>query len=228
MRCRKNLGFTLIELLVALSIFAVVATLSVQGMHNLVEAKTVQRRHTDSLNEKQLLHAILSQDLSQIVKRPIRLDGSALLVAFRGEIADGRPRGSAQAESSLLEFTRAGLPNPEGMAPRSTLQRVEYFLRGKQLFRRVWGHVDRDASTAHTDKLLLDGIDAFAMEYIDITNRPHPNWFLSPPNSPHHSAHSKVEHADLPVAIRMRLQVKDYGSVEWWFRLPGGRRAQAI
>ena len=125
----------------------------------------------------------------------------------------------------MLSLTRAGVPNPEGKAPRSTLQRVEYYLLGQQLLRRTWPNLDRGSEDTPTDKVLLSDISSLKLEYLDVAGRVRPNWRLA---SEMPTANASEERPDLPVAVVVKLSLVNYGELEWWLMLPGGRRALAI
>lgn len=229
MSSRNNLGFTLIEVLVALAIFAVMAALAVGGMANLVASKEAQTSHASAFNATQLGYAMLQQDLSQVVKRAVKLPENKRLPSFIGEVASGRPQAISSDEQALLAFTRAGLPNPQALAARSTLQRVEYFLLGKNLMRRTWPNLDPHLDPANpdvpNDKLLLAGVNSLQLDYLDVAGNTKPSWRLATTTPVSTEIDERV---DLPVAVIMKLDLENYGAVEWWFALPGGRRALAL
>ncbi len=54
-----------------------------------------------------------------------------------------------------MEFTRAGLTNPQGRELRSSLQRVALLCAKNQLVRRIWNHLDIPKRQIYQDKILL-------------------------------------------------------------------------
>lgn len=151
-------GLTLPELLIALLVFAMISGAAVYALRLSVEGRE-QLEHVDKdIREFQIMRQVLKQDFSGIVLRKVRDDfGNSLPAAFLG--GKGLSfRLPAEGEKSLMVFVRRGWTNPDNRAPRSTLQAVEYLIKGEDLVRRVRPYLDDARGQPRTDRVLIAGV----------------------------------------------------------------------
>lgn len=137
-------GFTLLEMLIALGVFAVIGVMSSQILSGIIDLSDTVRNRSDQLAELQRAMFIISRDVEQMTRRPVR-DGFGDSTAA---IIIGEP---------LIEFTRRGWQNPL-RAPRSELQRVAYTVTDGHLVRQFWPLLDRGPDTEPIDQVLLRGV----------------------------------------------------------------------
>ncbi|MDX3908862.1 MAG: type II secretion system minor pseudopilin GspJ [Sphingobium sp.] len=149
-------GFTLIELLVALTIFAMLAGAGVLLLGNSVSAQGAIKVRLDDMATLERMDGALSADLGQAVSRISRTDTGTLAPAFFAN-----PQGE---NTPALQFVRAGRSNFSD-APRSSLQKVEYWVRQGRLERRTYDHVDGGA--AAEPAALLEGVQSVAWRFRD-------------------------------------------------------------
>lgn len=201
---KKIAGFTLIELLVAMLIFAVLGTAAYQGLFQVQRVRDGVIEQTDQLAKLQRAFYWMSDDVAQIVDRPVRSTlGSlvpALIVSEQGE--------------SVIEFTRAGWSNPAGdvLPPRSNLQRVAYSLDGDRLLRKYWYHLDNADEDVTRRRLLLDKVTDLSLRFLDSDAEWHDSW---PPSS------ADSEEVSLPAAIEFKIELDDSWKITRLFALPG-------
>lgn len=199
-------GFTLIELLVALAIFGVLALLAYGGLGSMLNTRAMTDDRADALRDLQLAYRSLSRDIEDWVPR-----------AIRDEFGQTRPALSAGEQFGVaLELTRGGWRNPAEQA-RSTLQRVAYGVRDKQLFRSTWLSLDRSSDATPQEHPLLDGVTELRLRFLDINNVWQQTWppqgqftFTGAPTSPLP-----------PRAIEVVMITDRWGELRWLFRLPG-------
>ena len=122
-------GFTLIEILIALSVFAIVATLTSTVLFSSFNTRIRVNRHADRLVSLQLAISLIERDTEQTLVRAIRTNEMKLDPAFTGQ-------------SYYMEFTRSGMANPRSLEKQSTLQRVALVCLNHQLLRRSWESLD--------------------------------------------------------------------------------------
>jgi general secretion pathway protein J len=190
-------GFTLLELLVALAIFAVVAALAYGGLRVVLDARERTDAQAQRLAEIQMALAFLTRDLEQAVDRPIR-----------DELGDRRPA-LLGGTGAALEWTHGGWRNPAGQA-RSSLQRVAYAHDANRLVRRSWAVLDRAHDSAGNDTVLLEGVTALELRFLDGQMEWQTFW---PP---------AIEDAPgLPRAVELRLELEDGTGISRLVRLPG-------
>ncbi|NYQ85965.1 GspJ family T2SS minor pseudopilin variant LspJ, partial [Escherichia coli] len=67
----KNKGFTLIEILIALTVFAILATITSSTLYYAFNTRTRVNAQAERLNALQLAISIIQQDTSQTVERAI-------------------------------------------------------------------------------------------------------------------------------------------------------------
>ena len=141
---RRRRGFTLLEMLVALGVFAVIGLMSSQILSGIVDLSDNVRDRSDQLAELQRAMFIISRDIEQMTRRPVRDafgDSTAAIII-------GEP---------LIEFTRRGWQNPL-RSPRSELQRVAYTVVDGDLVREFWPLLDRGPDTEPIGQVLLPGV----------------------------------------------------------------------
>ncbi len=147
-------GFTLLEIMVALFIFAMVTTLSLIGLKNVIDAQQIIERHVAQLHEMELSQLILQRDFDQIIDRPIIDQNNQIQPSVYGN-------------NNYIEFTRAGYINPMAISDRSELQRVAYFVQNNQLIRRSWAELDRTQNTPVVDKVMMNNVINIKLRYLN-------------------------------------------------------------
>jgi len=194
-------GFTLLELLVALAIFAVLAAAIYGSLAMLITTSTRLDEAGKSLRELQTTMRILSRDLTQVINRPVRGGYDEELPALRWPGPDDQ-----------LEMTSLGRSNPLHQA-RSNLQRVAFRVKEGRLERLVWPVLDQAQDSTPFIQPLLTGVSSMEVSFQTGPEQLFPDWPPSrpPPNAP-----------ALPKAVRVVLEVKEWGRLERVFLLAGG------
>ena len=141
---RERHGFTLLEMLIALGVFAVIGLMSSQILSGIVDLSDTVRNRSDQLAELQRAMFIISRDVEQMTRRPVR-------------DAFGDSTAAIIVDQPLIEFTRRGWQNPL-RSPRSELQRVAYTVADGDLVREFWPLLDRGPDTAPIAQVLLQGV----------------------------------------------------------------------
>src|SRR5437660_10088382 len=108
---KKVKGFTLIEILIALTVFAILATLTSSSLYYAFNIRTRVNAQAERLNTLQLAISIIQQDISQTVERGVRGNEMRLFPVFIGR-------------AKYLELTPDGHVNPDALETRSTLKRI--------------------------------------------------------------------------------------------------------
>ncbi|MDX3901154.1 MAG: type II secretion system minor pseudopilin GspJ [Sphingobium sp.] len=149
-------GFTLIELLVALTIFAMLAGAGVLLLGNSVSAQAQVKARLDDLAAVQRAGGAIGGDLAQALPRISRTEAGTLAPAFWGH--DGGE------DAPVLQFVRGGWSNLN-QQPRSSLQKIEYWVRQGRLERRSYPYVD--GAPGQEPAALLDGVEDVALRFRD-------------------------------------------------------------
>lgn len=153
-------GVTLPELLISLLVFAMISGVAVYALRLTVEGRDQLGLADASIRDMQIARLIIKEDLMQAVPRVTRDEfGNSNPGAFLGGkgLAFRVPK---DGEATLMAFVRAGWDNPDGLAPRSTLQAVEYVLAGDKLIRRTRPYLDDARGQPRTDRTLITGVEA--------------------------------------------------------------------
>ena len=152
--------------------------------------------------------------IGQVVDRPIRDEFGGWESALEG----------GPLARQNLALTRAGWHNTVEI-PRSTLQRVAYYLEDEQLVRANWAVLDRVGSSEPNEVVLLRNVESFDVQFLADINRLQlnrgieldrrlweDNWLadVSQPDSV----------VDLPTALIIRLEISGWGEVERLYVLP--------
>lgn len=191
-------GFTLVELLIALFVAALMFAIGYGAITQSLESRDRVRIQQQRLGDLQRGMRTFVQDFVQVAPRPVRdalgtADEPALL-------ADPRT-------TSLVSFTRGGVSNFAGLQ-RPELQRIEYLLDGTDLVRLVWPVLDRTQAVTPRRRVLLRGVTAVRLRYMDASRQ----WLDQWP-SPLVSGPPARRLRQRPIAVELTLEVTDIGSV---------------
>lgn len=202
---RAPTGFTLIELIVVIAVFGVFAAMAYGGLNYVLTARRDIEVQLDRTAEWQKAFQRLRNDVELAAPRTAR-DGF------------GQPQAAFLFETfgARIEFTRSGWRNPLFL-PRASLERVVYRYdeKTKELLRETWRVLDR-AQDGEPQKLVLLGrIDDARWRFMDSNRQWQQRW---PPSTT--TTASTTASAQLPKAIELTLDTKDWGKVVWLLR-PG-------
>ena len=199
-------GFTLLEILIALSVFAILATITSSAMFHAFNTRAKVSAQSARLSDLQLTMALIRRDTLQIVERSVRGNELHLFPPFTGQ-------------SNFIEFTRGGEVNPLGSAKRSTLKRVAYLCRKNQFIRRSWDVLDTPSRSQHQDKILLDNLNECSFAYLAHNQQILPEW--------HEYALKQDQRQEtLPTAIQFTFNLTDWGNMSLLFILPSAFYAE--
>lgn len=192
-------GFTLIEILIAITIFAILATLTSSILYYAFNTRERVMEQTNRLASLQLAMSLLERDAIQIINRQIRRNEMQLVSAFIGR-------------DNYTEFTRGGLPNPDSLEKRSTLSRIGLLCQDNQLIRRSWPSLDSINKDQYSDKVLLTDLTQCKFSYLNKTLQVLSEWQESVGNQ------EQVE--PLPKAIQLNLTLKYWGKMSILLPIP--------
>ncbi|MEH6699033.1 MAG: type II secretion system minor pseudopilin GspJ [Brevundimonas sp.] len=198
MRRRTRAGFTLTEVLIALTIFALIAAAGTAVMGVSIDSRFAVKAASERLAEVQRLRALLKADVSQAVARP--LAGGDGLVPLR-------TRATVGADPTLvLALTRTGAG--VGLAEDgSGLIGIEYHLVEDRLERRVRPHPD--APGPGVVQVVATGVTVAEASFVSLG-------VDTPVFEP------RIRQT-MPDAVRLRLTLETYGSLDQWLLIGSGR-----
>ena len=207
-------GFTLVEVLVAMAITALISVVAYGALSSALSgAESVRSAMVRSQDINQTL-ALLSRDIRQVVNRSISDEFDQRAPALSGGELSRYP----------LTLTRAGWDNSTG-APRSTLQRVSWWIEDDVLWRAHFPVLDRTPGTEAIETAMLEDVERFEVRFLPTINDVksdrddviddrnwRENWVLD------------VSQPDLelptPAAIEIVLQLARLGEVRRLYVLP--------
>lgn len=211
---RSEAGFTLVEVLIAMAITAFVAVVGYTGLTTVITGVDSLRQETRQLEELNRAFQVLGRDLHQFVDRSVYDEFGSRLSSMEG--------GELAAQS--LSFTRAGWHNSVGL-PRSSLQRVAYYVDEDKLIRASWPVLDRTGAIEPVEVVLLREVDTFEVRFLGAldeleVNRDsqidrrfwQENWI--------HDVSRPDALAEPPIAVEVRLLVPQWGELERLYVLP--------
>lgn len=198
---KRKAGYTLLEVLVALTVFAILATITASAMYHAFNTRARVNDQANQLNAIQVTMALIARDTTQVADRSI----------FGNEMHHFPP---FVGESTYLEFTRGGSVNPSEQERRSTLKRVAYICAGKKLIRRGWESLDTPARKNRQDKVLLDNLEACSFAYLSHSRQILPEWRT-------YATQQTQKQETLPIGLQFNLTISEWGNMTLLFILPG-------
>jgi general secretion pathway protein J len=139
----RQQGFTLLEIVIALAIFSVMSMMAYAGLAAILDARASSVPRAQQLAQLQTTLYLLNEDLSQVIKRPIR-----------DQLGSSEPAFSIGRGNEILVFTRT-VPSWLANSSETNLLRVSYSLEKEALYRRVWTIPDRTQQTEYRRRKLL-------------------------------------------------------------------------
>ncbi len=210
MKRNAQFGLTLPELLIALLIFALISGAAVYALRLSVEGREQLEEADRDLRDMQVMRLIVKQDLTNIVLRSVRDEfGKPYPAPFLG--GDGLsflPR--IDGERLLMAFVRRGWDNPDDLAPRPTLQAVEYLIVGDALVRRIRPYLDDARGQKRTDRVLLGDVSSVRISFFAGGETSAGLNFVDLWPAPQGVG-------EAPGAIRLTLATKRFGEIEQLF-----------
>ena len=148
-------GFTLVEVLIAMAITALMSVVAYTGLSSALSGAESLRSASGLAHDINQTLALLSRDLRQVVNRPVVDEFGQVVPALMGGAMAREP----------LSLTRAGWHNSSA-APRSTLQRVRWWLEDDRLWRGYFPVLDRTAGTETVETAILEGVERFELRFL--------------------------------------------------------------
>lgn len=199
-RLRQH-GFTLLEVLIALTVFAILATITSTALHHAFTTRSHINEQANTLNEMQMALTLLARDSQQVLARSIHAANMQEFPAFIGQ-------------KTYYEFTRDGIINPLAMEQRSSLKRVAILCQGDKLIRRSWLALDPMSRKQFEDKVLMTRLSACQFNYLNRNLQLLPEWRGSIGGS------SRIAKEPLPKAIQVNLTLAGWGSFNYLLLIP--------
>ena len=197
-RCRltEKSGFTLIEMVIAVAIFAVMMVIAYPGLTHIAAIGDQVGRSNRQLSQLQFALTYLNRDWMQVSTRKI-LDQY------------GDEQSNIVIADNSISFTRSGWNNLL-QHKRSELQRVQYLVEDNQLIRRHWLSLDQGIAEEPVTAVVLDEVELFEIHFIDSSEAPIEQW----PNP--------AGIANNPIALSVKLELKQFGQVQRIMETPQG------
>lgn len=196
----KIRGFTLIEVLIALSIFAILASITSSAMIQAFNTKERLTQQSDQLNTLEMAVLLFKQDTQQILARGILSDDFHSFPPFIGQ-------------PHYVEWTRGGVVNPMGTGQGKTLQRVAFLCKNGQLYRRHWQVLDGPHRKQYHDQLLLTQLTQCQFQFVA-----HNKQIL--PVFREFTMQQNQQQDMLPLAIQLTLELTNWGKMSLLFIIP--------
>lgn len=197
-------GFTLLEMLVAIAIFASLSMGAYQVLQGVLTSDEVAKKKEARLSELQLAFTLMERDITQMVPRSGRIDGE------NNKVLLAASRFGQQSDDWGMAFIRGGWLNPDGMLPRSGLQRVGWRLKDHKLERLSYLYPDPVIGTEPRIQPMLDRVTALRIYFYD-KGAWKEEW---------------TQRNVLPYGLAVELDLEDYGTIRRQFLIgAGGQRA---
>lgn len=197
---KQKQGFTLVEVLIALTVFALLATLTSSSLYYAFTTRTHVNTEVEQLNSLQLAVSLIQQDLLQTTERAIRGNEMRLFPIFVGQ-------------PQYLELTRSGNDNPQSIEKRSHLKRIALLCLEGLLLHRTWSSLDPVDRNTYEDKILLDNVADCHFNYLNQSLQLLSEWREQA------LAQNQVKEP-LPKAVQINVTLQKWGEMKLLFIIP--------
>jgi general secretion pathway protein J len=167
------------------------ATLAYSGLRTVISTSSGVQRQIKRLESLQRCMMFIERDIRQMVARPVNTDVAKLRNAVE----------LSATGQVIIEFTRAGQPNPAGLT-QSGLQRVGYHFQEGVLTRHVWGLVDHLQDEEPVEMKLMDQLNKVEFRLLDKSFKWQTGW-----------GEKKEQLEEIPVAVEVTLDHKQWGII---------------
>lgn len=198
----KQQAYTLIEILVALTVFAILASITAGSMYHAFNTRDRLTKQSNQMNQIQLALMYLEKDMQHVVYRPTMGPDMQIYPGFIGK-------------ANYIEFTRELFDN-DG---QPTLKRIAYHCNPHELIRRQWHAVDMPNRDDFHERVLLYHVTACQFAYVTHHHEILHQWRASAlPTSPNR--------LPLPIGIQLTVTLQEAGSMTLLFPIPRGLYAE--
>lgn len=191
-------GFTLLELLVAMAVFGIIGAMALGGLNAVISQTTQAHAQMERLTALQRTLRLMTNDLASLQPRWVR---DELGTQWEPPLVTDR------AGTFLLRVSRGGWSNPAGLPHRGTLQRVQYRIDDGTLIREYWPVMDHVLGQEPRREELLNEVSSLKFLYLDDQGEWQAEW-------PPLQRGTAVRTAARPRAVRIQLELKDWGQIE--------------
>ena len=189
-------GFTLIEIMVAMAIMALIGVGAISVLNTATRSTDKIKINGNRLNDIQRAFMIMSNDMQQLTTRLVRDEYGDRMPSMKSDI---------QASAPYVRFTRLGRRNPAQL-PRSNLEHLLYVVEDKTLHRISYTYVDGMVEDQGLKRPMLQNVEDMKVQFFD-GEEWHDFW---PLNEGLEDGQPNL----LPVAVKMELELTDYGKLE--------------
>ncbi len=195
-------AFTLLEIIIAMAISALIGVGAMSLLDDATIAHKNMQKQGNRYNQIERAWLFISNDIQQLAPRK-----------FRDEFGDKKDNlfSDDLNGTTHLSFTRLGRRNPAGLA-RSNLEKLSYLVEEEKLKRISYAYPDGMNLEQGLNRTLLDDVETLEVNFFDGEEW---NDFWPADTSLSNSEGSNGN--NLPVAIKISLQLKDLGLVERLF-----------
>ncbi|WP_444996880.1 type II secretion system minor pseudopilin GspJ [Aliikangiella sp. IMCC44359] len=192
----KQKGFTLIEIMVAMAILALVGVGALSLLNTATTKTNAMKVSGDRLNNVMRAFLFISNDMQQLTLRQVRDEYGDKIPSMKSDL---------QASTPYIRLTRLGRRNP-ALLPRSNLEHLIYTVEDKVLNRTSYAYTDGMAENQGVKRPILEDVEDMKISFYD-GEQWYDYWPLS--DDP-----EQEESKLLPIAVKMKLELTDYGVIE--------------
>ena len=197
----RQSGFTLIEIMVAMAIMALISVGALAVLNKATNSNDYIKRTGDRLNNVQRAFMFISRDMQQLTLRQVRDEFGDKQASMKSDL---------QASTPYIRLTKLGRRNPAQL-PRSNLEHLIYTVEDKVLYRTSYTYADGMSADAGLRRPILKAVNDMKIAFYDGEDW-HDYWPLTEGNEEDASN-------TLPVAVKMILELRDYGQIERLYAL---------
>lgn len=190
-------GFTLIEILVALAIFAVIGVAAATCLHQMVRYRTRLSAQADQWRLLAIAHLLIQKDVSNAISLNQQDVDASLLSPFSGQ-------------PGQMSLTRWNHLTAAWVKDAPLFSTVSYSVSDHKLMRSI----QLPGGKAFASPIITGVIDAKFSYYDPIAEGWDNSWQM------HSAGLQSMSVSNLPPVIRLKMQLKGVGKIQWDFGRP--------
>lgn len=182
--------------MIAMAIMALIGVAALSLLNTATKSTRSIREGGERLNNVMRAFLFISNDMQQLTARQVRDEYGDKMPSMKSDL---------QSSTPYIRLTKLGRRNPAQLA-RSNVEHLIYTIEDKVLLRSSYIYPDGMLESMLSKRAILSDVEDMKISFFD-GEQWHDYWPLN-------EGGEEKEEAVLPIAVKFKLELSDYGVIE--------------